>query len=342
MTLTLDETTSDISPACSADALCSFIADRTGLSWLAETGYYVIVKPLRIVLIIVVAMLLRAAIHRLVRRAVRRATERPQRAQPVPARARPAVRPDDTGGLRLERRRQRAEALGTALRAFASTTIGIVVVLMVLSELGVNVVPLLASAGILSLPLGLAAQHTIRDFFSGLFMLFEDQYGIGDTVRLDDVTGTVEEVGLRITTVRDAEGMLWYVRNGEITRAGNRSQGWAAVFVDVPVAFADLPRATSVLRQAAEGLREDPAYARELTGAIEPLEVTQLTADGALVRVTVKTFAAARERVGRDLRQRLAEALTPAAAAVSTMTDGPAAPSPRQSLPDDEETSEPA
>ena len=159
--------------------------------------------PLRIVLIIVGAIVVRALIHRTVRRLVSRVRRR----QP--------------------RRTQRVEALGSVLRSTGSAMVLGIASLLVLGELGLNLAPLLASAGIAGLALGFGAQHLVKDVVAGLFMLIEDQYGVGDVVQLGDLVGTVEEIGLRITTLRDDEGVLWYLRNGEIIRVGNRSQGAA-------------------------------------------------------------------------------------------------------------------
>ena len=167
--------------------------------------------------------------------------------------------------MRSERRKQRAEALGSVLQSIASVTIFSIATMMVLSEFGVELAPLLAGAGIAGVALGFGAQNLVKDFIAGLFMLLEDQYGVGDVIDLGDVSGTVEAVGLRITTIRDARGVLWYIRNGEIIRVGNRSQGWAVVVVDVPVGFAGVEEATEVLNAAAatsgrrSGVRRSPA-----------------------------------------------------------------------------------
>ena len=128
-----------------------------------------------------------------------------------------------------ERRRQRAEAIGSVLRSFATAVVFSIAVLLILGELGVNLGPLLASAGIAGVALGFGAQNLVKDFIAGLFMLLEDQYGVGDVVDLGEASGTVEAVGLRITTIRDGRGVVWYIRNGEIVRVGNKSQGWAVV-----------------------------------------------------------------------------------------------------------------
>src|SRR5262249_41604801 len=137
-----------------------------------------------------------------------------------PLRERIPVGPLDTTLVRTERRRQRAEALGSVLRSSISITIFAIAIMLILGELGVNLAPLIASAGIAGIALGFGAQNLVKDFIAGLFMLLEDQYGVGDAVDLGEATGTVEAVGLRITTVRDVRGVLWYIRNGEIVRVG--------------------------------------------------------------------------------------------------------------------------
>jgi small conductance mechanosensitive channel len=195
------------------------------------------------------------------------------------------------------------------LRSLASVTIFSVALMMVLAELGVNLAPLLASAGIAGIALGFGAQNLVKDFIAGLFMLLEDQYGVGDVVDVGEISGIVEAVGLRITTSRDGRGVLWYIRNGEIIRVGNRSQGWAMVVVDVPVGFAGVEEATEVLRAAATALADDPEFAADLLEAPQVLGVEQINLDGAVVRTTAKTSSEAQWRVGRELRRRLTEAL---------------------------------
>jgi small conductance mechanosensitive channel len=140
----------------------------------------------------------------------------------------------------------------------------------------------------------------------------------------------VEAVGLRITTVRDAQGVLWYIRNGEIVRVGNKSQGWAMAVVDMPIGYVGVEEATAVLRRAAASLSEDLEYAADFIEPPEVLGVEQITVDGAVVRTTAKTTAEAQFRVVRELRRRLAEALETsgiaAKIAASRMFPRPAAP----------------
>jgi len=298
------------SPTChDAPDLCHRIYEWTGLSWLAEGSYYFLLKPLRIILILLLAVAARYLIHRLIHRLVRHTADGDSSPLFRPLRDRMPSALREATGLVSERRRQRAEALGSVMRSIASASIFVVAVMLVLGEVGVNLAPLLASAGVVGLAIGFGAQNLVKDFLAGLFMLLEDQYGVGDVIDVGDVTGTVEAIGLRITTLRDARGVLWYIRNGEIIRVGNKSQGWALVIVDVPVGFAGVEEATEVLCRAATDLADDPVWAEDLIEPPEVLGVEQITVDGAVLRAQVKTAAEARLRVGRELRRRLTDAL---------------------------------
>src|SRR5690606_8547905 len=145
--------------------------------------------------------------------------------QPLRDRAESAL----LGNQSVARRQQRAQAIGSLLRSITSFVVLVVAVILVLAEIGVNITPLLASAGIAGVALGFGAQSLVKDFLSGVFMTLEDQFGIGDVVDLGAVSGTVVAVGLRITTIRGADGTIWHVRNGEVLRVGNTSQGSAVV-----------------------------------------------------------------------------------------------------------------
>ncbi len=124
----------------------------------------------------------------------------------------------------VTRQKERARTIGTVLSSTLNSLIWIIALAMTVGEFGFNLGPIIASAGIIGVALGLGAQTLVRDVLSGIFMLIEDQYGVGDEVEVLEVSGKVEKVGLRITTVRDDNGTLWYLRNGEILKVGNRSQ----------------------------------------------------------------------------------------------------------------------
>ena len=297
----------DLSRACGDDTLCTWVYQQTHIQWLANSSSLFILKPLRIIGIILAAMLLRWLLHR----AIRRLTSTTSRAA-MPALLKPLKEKNaqaEAGVFIPERRRQRAEAIGSVLRSFVTAVVFTMGAMLVLGELGFDLGPLLASAGIVGVALGFGAQSLVKDLIAGLFMLLEDQYGVGDSVDLGDATGVVETVGLRVTTVRDSRGVLWYVRNGEIIRVGNKSQGWAMVVIDIPVGFVNAEQAGSVLRTAALELADEPEHANEFLEPPDVVGVEQLTVDGAVIRTIAKTTADGQPIVQRELRRRLSDAL---------------------------------
>ena len=183
--------------------LARLISDWTHHDRTACAIDVLVTRPLRIVVIVVLALLLRRILHRAIGRTITRAT---------------------AAGL-TERKRLRAETLGSILRSTTSAVLLSVAVVMVLGELGLNLAPIIASAGIAGVALGFGAQNLVKDFLSGMFMILEDQFGVGDEVDTGFGTGIVEAVGLRTTRLRDVTGVVWHVRNGEVVRIGNRSQG---------------------------------------------------------------------------------------------------------------------
>ncbi|WP_433387082.1 mechanosensitive ion channel family protein [Micromonospora sp. KLBMP9576] len=305
----VDAPDADPSPTCLGDVLCKGVYDMTGSVWFAEGSYWILLKPLRIVLVLLLAIAARWLVHRTISRLVRTTTDAGVPTMLRPLRERIPTAAAEPGEFIPERRRQRAEAIGSVLRSLSTAFIFGIALLMVLKEFSFDLAPLLASAGIAGVALGFGAQSLVKDLLAGLFMLIEDQYGVGDTVDLGEATGVVESVGLRVTTVRDGRGVLWYIRNGEIVRVGNKSQGWALVVVDLPIGFAGTEEATAVLRTAAASVAMDPDLAPEIVEAPEVLGVEQMTVDGAVIRTVVKTTADGQFAVGRELRRRLAESL---------------------------------
>jgi len=212
----------------------------------------------------------------------------------------------ETPDVTRKRRVQRAETMGSLLKSIITTVIVAVVSIMVISELGYDVAPLIASAGILGVALGFGAQSLVKDYLSGIFMIFEDQYGVGDVVDLGEAIGTVEAVTLRITRVRALDGTVWYVPNGEIMRVGNQSQNWARAVIDVSVAYGeDLARVQTVLRDVAHGLWEDEEYRDVVVEEPEVTGVENLAADSVNLRVLVKTAPLQQWAVARELRARI-------------------------------------
>ncbi|MGN9777957.1 mechanosensitive ion channel family protein [Micromonospora sp. H33] len=297
------------SPECLDETVCRGAWELTGSIWFAEGSYWILIKPLRIIVIVLLAVAARWLVHRTISRLVRTTSDAGVPTMLRPLRERIPTAATEPGEFVPERRRQRAEAIGSVLRSLSTAFIFGIALLMVLKEFSFDLAPLLASAGIAGVALGFGAQSLVKDLIAGLFMLIEDQYGVGDTVDLGEATGVVESVGLRVTTVRDGRGVLWYIRNGEIVRVGNKSQGWALVVVDLPIGFASTEEATAVLRTAAASVALDPELAPEIVEAPEVLGVEQMTVEGAVIRTVVKTTADGQFAVGRELRRRLAEAL---------------------------------
>ena len=300
--------TIDVTTVCKTDVLCSRVYEWTGNQWLANSSYVIIVKPLRIIGIVLVAMVIRWLLHRAIERLTTSTSRAAMPALLKPLKERTTATAEE-GQFIPERRRQRAEAIGSVLRSFVSALVFTMAALLVFGELGFNLGPLLASAGIAGVALGFGAQSLVKDLIAGLFMLLEDQYGVGDTVDVGEATGVVETVGLRITTIRDARGVLWYIRNGEIVRVGNKSQGWAMVVIDIPIGFVNSEEAIAVLRTAAEAVAEEPEHQTEFLEPPDVIGVEQLTVDGAVIRTIAKTTADGQIAVQRDLRRALTEAL---------------------------------
>src|SRR5919106_1695359 len=210
-------------------------------------------NPLKLASLLVLAVVVRYLVHRVIDRLVMRAaqTEPPER---VLGSRRAAKVVFGGTGIYSERRALRATTLGSLLKSIVTAVIGVIVVVMGLDILGYPIGPLLASAGIAGIALGFGAQNLVKDFLSGIFMLLEDQYGVGDVVDVGVASGVVEAVTLRITRLRDVEGTVWHVPNGQILRVGNKSQLWARSLIDVAVAYtADLDQAMSVIKTTADG-----------------------------------------------------------------------------------------
>ena len=208
-------------PDCSAeDQLCRTVLDATGNAWLATAADWLLAKPLVIVSIVVLGFALRWVAVRF----IRRVTSRAANGVFPTAVLRGREGQDDALVLAGERRRQRAQTMASVLSSMVSVAVFSLVAVMVLSELGYDIGPLVASAGLVGVALGFGAQSLVKDFLSGIFLFFEDQYGVGDEVVVGDTTGVVEALSLRVTRIRAEDETIWYVRNGEILKVGNRSQ----------------------------------------------------------------------------------------------------------------------
>ncbi len=217
---------------------------------------------------------------------------------------------DDVDPILQVRRERRAAALGALAGSVLTVVIWSIAVMMMLDQFDINLAPIIASAGIVGVAVGFGAQDLVKDFLSGVFILAEDQYGVGDVVDVGDATGAVEGVTLRTTKVRDVEGTLWHVPNGEIRRVGNKSQGWARTLIDVDVAYdSDLDAATRVMLETATAMAEEDAWAPKFLEVPEVWGVEQLGADGITIRMVIKVHPGEQWAISRELRRRVKTAL---------------------------------
>jgi small conductance mechanosensitive channel len=171
---------------------------------------------------------------------------------------------------------------------------------------GIPLGPLLASAGVGGVALGFGAQSLVKDFLSGIFMILEDQYGVGDIIDTGEAIGTVEEVSLRVTRLRDPSGVVWYVRNGEIIRIGNKSQGWSTAIVDIPVSYAEnLEKVIPLIKSVVHQMDQAEEWKSMLLEEPQVVGVESMTGSAVTVRILAKTAAEQQYGVSREIRERV-------------------------------------
>lgn len=234
----------------------------------------------------------------------------------------------------VQRAQARARTLNSVLRSLTSATIMLIAVLIVLGELHVNLAPLIAGAGVASIAVGFGAQSLVRDVVSGVFVLIEDQYGVGDTIDAGVASGKVEGFTLRATRLRDASGTVWHIPNGTITRVGNKSQNWARAVVDVTVPMeADVRRARELFAEVARGLATEEGWAGDRISG-EPDDQGVLAFDnGVTLRIALETQPAAQWKVERELRLRVKEAFDAAGIPLAPQPVTPTPPRPSTATP---------
>lgn len=283
------------------------------------TQEWLIAKPVTILIILVVAGLAHWALRRFVERLARknihgggrplkisRALSRRGRVEEEISEQVQAMRDSQE-----QRRQSRVRTLAGVFKSASAILIWTFAVLAILSEIGVNIAPLIASAGVVGVALGFGAQSLVKDFLSGIFMLMEDQYGVGDTVDVGDgIIGDVEDISLRITTVRDIDGTLWYVRNGEILRVGNLSDEYAIARIQIPVGLSnDTGEAWKVILDTAQATAQDPAIRNVILEEPTMNGVTAVEPDHLSYRVSVKTLPGEQWGVQRLIQAKIVDAL---------------------------------
>lgn len=305
-----------------------------GTFWAAIGSFFTTYDaPFRIVGVVIGAVILRAVLVVIIRRVVDRVVSGVKKAQNV----------DDTvelnaSPLHAVRVVQRTRTMGSVLNNLVTWAIVSVAIVLILAELNFSVTALIASAGILGAALGFGAQNVVKDMLNGLFMVFEDQLGVGDIVELQStqgpVAGVVETVGVRVTQVRDVGGTLWYVRNGEIINVGNKSQGWARVIIDLPAPYtSDVDAVQHVLLETAQAMANEPEYKRKVLEKPEIWGIESISAEALVIRLVMKVRTADQFDIARVLRLRLKLALDQLGVAVPSLNrvvmDGLASPAPK-------------
>jgi moderate conductance mechanosensitive channel len=264
---------------------------------------FLVDKPLAIFGILACAVVISKVARRLVKLLVRRLGWRRAHRGPGMLRRHTPTSLLDTGELVSTRTMQRIEALAAALAGATSFLIWLVAIIAIVRLLGVRIEPLLTGAGLIGVALGFGAQSLIKDFLAGVFILVEDQYGVGDWVDLGEVTGSVEAVTLRATRIRSVDGTAWHVPNGQIQRAGNMSQHWSRALLDVQIALdSDIDRARAAIKRVADGIwREDRAILEEP----EVWGVQSLGPAGITLRLVAKTKPLEQWRITRLMREQI-------------------------------------
>ena len=282
-------------------------------NWLQSHTSLLISHGTQIIGIALACFLLRKFIVRSITRVVRHA------AQVAETRAGRLLQ--GSGLVATERSRQRTQAIGSVLRSVTSAVIFTVGLLMIISVLQIPIAPILASVSVVGVAVGLGAKDVITDFLAGITMIFEDQYGVGDVIDVGLAKGTVLEVGLRVTKLRDVDGEIWYVRNGSIERVGNQSQGWSRAVVDVPVHYGtDVGRVHELLTVMSEEFYQDEKWRPSFLDEQPPqvMGIENLDGGAVVIRVQARTAPQKNVEIARELRRRIKSTLDEAGIEVVT------------------------
>ena len=265
-----------------------------------ETHEMFIERPLKILLILIVAVVLNWLANKIIRRATRHGIDRSRALITAEGRSEQQVRAQEL------RREQRLTTLSNVGRSVAAIVIWTWAVLAILDQAGVNVAPLIASAGVVGVAIGFGAQSLVKDFFSGMFILIENQFGVGDTIQVGDIVGEVEEMSLRITTIRDIDGALWHVRNGDIDQVGNHSARFSTARLQIPVSvMADPDKVSATIEATAKRAIHDEPIRDLVMGEPEMLGASEFNPTYVSFRLAVKTMPGQQWTVARYLNHRI-------------------------------------
>jgi small-conductance mechanosensitive channel len=291
--------------------VCGPVYDSLGSSW-AVRAEWLVAKPLTVLMVLMIAFVINRVVRHIIKRSLNKLlqppSERTRRAQRILRRAAPAALLRTSNlNLRID---ARVQTLTTVFRSIASVLVWFVAAVTSLQVIGVNIASLITIGSVAGVAVGFGAQHVVRDFLAGMFIVLEDQFGVGDVVDIGgDARGTVEELTLRTTRVRDVNGTVWHVPNGQIERVANKTQEWARAVLDVEVDGAtDYAVAAPLIQQVAEGMAGEEQWMADVLTAPELWGVESFTEAGYTIRLVIKTRPATQFGVLRELRIRLLRA----------------------------------
>ena len=294
------------------DVLSEWVLDRTGNETLATLIGQVLPILLTILVVFVVAAILTRIAKRLIHASVTRTASESRDVLRRISRRTPGLSQPSAGEAQVAidaRRTQRTETIAAVLGSIAVFVIYLLAVFIALSQVNIDIGPLVAGAGVVGVALGFGAQSLVKDFLSGIFMVLEDQYGVGDVVDIGEASGVVEAVTLRVTRLRDVEGTVWHVPNGEIRRVGNKSQLWSRSLLDIAVAYdTDLDRASAVILTVADGMATDPEWDPSILEEPELWGIEQFGPSEVVLRLVMKVLPAEQWKVNREFRARVKKA----------------------------------
>ncbi|AFV91116.1 Transporter, small conductance mechanosensitive ion channel family protein [Acidipropionibacterium acidipropionici ATCC 4875] len=264
--------------------------------------------PIHLAIIIVVALVARWLMRKGIDQLIKWMNNRSAR-RPAPEVNRTGRAWSDIIGRGAERQAKRTTTMGRLLSNIGVAIILIIAIFSGFSAVGIQLTPIIASAGVAGIAIAFGAQSLVKDLLTGMFLIFEDQYGVGDVVEIDKLKGTVEEVGLRTTRIRDFNGMSWYLRNGEILKVGNVTQGWAQSIVDIGVHQSEDPQIVMrVIRKVLAEVDSDPEFAESLLEEPKVLGVTDISNGVMTFQVAVKCVAQTQFDVIRTIRRKIKDA----------------------------------
>ena len=288
---------------------CERVFEWTGSKAWARAAEWVIAKPLSIFLVVLIAAIVAMIVRWMISRSMGRlllagSTKKHGRKGKFRRRTSEVLLASGDSSVRTQ---ARLETLTAVFRSIGTALVWFVALFFALDILGISLGPLLATAGIAGVALGFGTQTMVRDFISGFFIVAEDQFGVGDTIDVGGgAKGVVERVTLRATHIRDAEGTMWHVANGQIVKVANKSQEWARALIDVVLPYdADISAVSDVMQEVADAMQKAPEWSEKIMERAEIWGIQEFDSDGVHVRMVIKTEPAAQFGVLRELRARL-------------------------------------